>query len=227
MAQGATFAFAAPAKYSKALTREMLLVCGPLSSRLYVAMNLFGAMQWQAYPSASQTVSELSAIGAPTRTLWVTLGVFYSLLVIAFAWGMWLSARHNRPLRVAGIAMIVYGVVSLAWPLAPMHLRETLAAGGGTLSDTMHLTLAAVTVPLMLTEFHQLRARSNPTVALIAIARKMIVAIYYILRDRVHYKELGADYVPNDQPERRAQRLIRQLNVLGFSVQVATVPEPA
>jgi hypothetical protein len=26
-----------------------------------------------------------------------------------------------------------------AVPFAPMHLRETLAAGGGTLSDTMHL----------------------------------------------------------------------------------------
>jgi hypothetical protein len=31
-----------------------------------------------------------------------------------------------------------------------MHLRETLAAGGGTASDTMHLVLAAVTVILML-----------------------------------------------------------------------------
>ena len=31
-----------------------------------------------------------------------------------------------------------------------MHLRETLAAGGGTVSDTMHLVLASVTVLLML-----------------------------------------------------------------------------
>jgi hypothetical protein len=31
-----------------------------------------------------------------------------------------------------------------------MHLRETLAAGGGTLSDTMHLVLASATVLLML-----------------------------------------------------------------------------
>jgi transposase len=73
-------------------------------------------------------------------------------------------------------------------------------------------------------KFHQLRARSNPTVALVAIARKMIVAIYYILRDHVHYKELGADYVPHDQPERRAKRLVRQLNALGFAVQLAAVP---
>ena len=31
-----------------------------------------------------------------------------------------------------------------------MHLRDTLAAGGGTFSDTMHLALAGVTVLLML-----------------------------------------------------------------------------
>jgi hypothetical protein len=31
-----------------------------------------------------------------------------------------------------------------------MHTREVLAAGGGTLSDTMHLVLASVTVLLML-----------------------------------------------------------------------------
>jgi hypothetical protein len=37
------------------------------------------------------------------------------------------------------------------WPMAPMHLRETLAAGGGTFSDTLHLALGAITVALMLT----------------------------------------------------------------------------
>ena len=47
--------------------RKTLLVSGIVSSLLYVAMNIFVAMQWEGYSSASQTVSELSAIGAPTR----------------------------------------------------------------------------------------------------------------------------------------------------------------
>ena len=46
-----------------------LLVCGILSSLLYVAMTIFVAMQWEGYSSISQTISELSAIGAPTRSL--------------------------------------------------------------------------------------------------------------------------------------------------------------
>jgi hypothetical protein len=60
------------------MTRKILLVCGVLSSVLYVAMNVFVAMQWAGYSSASQTVSELSAIGAPTRPLWVPLGLVYT-----------------------------------------------------------------------------------------------------------------------------------------------------
>jgi hypothetical protein len=46
--------------------------------------------------------------------------------------------------------MVVYGALGLVWPFAPMHLRETLAAGGGSLTDTMHIALASVTVGLML-----------------------------------------------------------------------------
>ena len=58
------------------MTRPILLVCGILSSLLYIAMNVFVPMQWDGYSSASQTVSELSAIGAPTRSLWAALGAF-------------------------------------------------------------------------------------------------------------------------------------------------------
>ena len=130
------------------MTRKILLVCGIVSSLLYVAMNVFVPMRWEGYSSASQTVSELSAIGASTRPLWVPLGIAYTLLVAVFGWGVWASARQNRPLRVAGGLLVAYGVIGLAWP--PMHLREVLAAGGGTLTDTMHIVFAMVTVVLML-----------------------------------------------------------------------------
>jgi hypothetical protein len=93
----------------------------------------------------SQTISELSAIGAPTRALWMILCTPYSILIIAFAYGVLMSAGDNRKLRIAGKLMIAYGALGLFWPFAPMHLRETLAAGGGTISDTMHIVLASVT----------------------------------------------------------------------------------
>jgi hypothetical protein len=132
------------------MLRKILLVCGVVSSLLYIAMTAFVAMQWQGYSSASQTISELSAIGAPTRPLWVLLATFYTLLVTAFGWGVMKSAGHNRALRIAGGLIVAYGALGVVWPYAPMHLREALAAGGGTWSDTMHLVLASVTVLLML-----------------------------------------------------------------------------
>jgi hypothetical protein len=129
---------------------KAFLVCGILSSLLYVAMTVFIAMQWEGYSSTSQTISELSAIGAPTRSLWLLPGAVYTILVTAFGWGVRTSGGRSRALRAVGGSIMAYGVLGLAWPFAPMHLREALAAGGGTLSDTMHIVLASVTVPLML-----------------------------------------------------------------------------
>jgi hypothetical protein len=128
--------------------RRALLVCGILSSLLYAAMTAFIPMQWPSYSSASQTISELSAIGAPTRPLWVVLAIPYTLLVAAFGWGVWRSAVGNRALRAAGAWLLAQGVIGVAWP--PMHQREVLASGGGTLTDTMHIVFAMVTVLLML-----------------------------------------------------------------------------
>jgi hypothetical protein len=132
------------------MSRKTLLVCGIISSLLYVAMTVLVALQWEAYSSTSQTISELSAIGAPTRSLWAVPGAIYTVLVTAFGWGVWKSAGRSRALRVAGGLILAYGSLGVLWPFAPMHLRETLAAGGGTLSDTMHLVLASATVLLML-----------------------------------------------------------------------------
>lgn len=132
------------------MVRKALLVCGILSSLLYTAMNVFIPMMYEGYSSASQTPSELSAIGAPTGPLWGQLGIAYEILIFAFAWGVWTSAGRNRPLRVVGGLMLAYGALGFLWPFAPMHQRDVLAAGGGTLSDTLHLVLSAVTVLLYL-----------------------------------------------------------------------------
>lgn len=83
----------------KVLMDRLLLVCGILSSLLYVAANIFVPMQYPGYNLASQTVSELSAVGTPTRQLWVGLLIVYSILVVGFGWGTWRSAGKDRRLR--------------------------------------------------------------------------------------------------------------------------------
>ena len=125
--------------------RRAALVCGIISSLLYIAINIIVPLQWEAYDIASQTPSELSAIGAPTRMLWSVLATPYTFLMLAFGWGVWKSAGDNPRLRLAGIFLLAYGALGFLWPFAPMHLREMLAAGGGTFSDTLHLVLGAAT----------------------------------------------------------------------------------
>lgn len=132
----------------KALWKKALLICGIVSSVLYVAVNIYVPAQYPGYDIASQTVSELSAIGAPTRTLWVILLTIYTLLIVAFGWGVWISAAENRWLRISSFLLIVYAIIGLAWP--PMHQREVLAAGGGTITDTMHIVFTIISVLLML-----------------------------------------------------------------------------
>ncbi len=125
--------------------RDAWLVCGVLSSLLYVAMNIIVPMDWPGYASASQVVSELSAVGAPSRPLWVVLGLAYTLLVTLFGWGVWMAAADDRRLRVAGILIVIYGALGVVWPFAPMHMREALAAGASDVRDTMHIALGVAT----------------------------------------------------------------------------------
>lgn len=126
------------------IAQRALLVCGILASLLYAAMLVFVPMQWNGYSSASQTVSELSAIGAPTRSLWVTLARMYTLLAITFGFGVWATAGLNRRLRIAGAVLIVQGATGSFWP--PMHLRGTAT----TLTDTLHIVFAMAWLLLML-----------------------------------------------------------------------------
>jgi Protein of unknown function (DUF998) len=160
------------------MLRKILLVCGIVSSLLYVGMNVFVPMQWKDYSSASQTVSELSAVGAPTRPLWLLPAAFYTLLVTAFGWGVWKSAGRIRALRIVGALIVAYGALGVLWPFAPMHLRPVLAAGGGTLSDTMHIALGGVTVILMLLAIAVGAAALGKRFRVYSIATLVIVMVF-------------------------------------------------
>jgi hypothetical protein len=130
---------------------KALLACGAVSAALYIAMDAVAALRYDGYSYRSQTISELSAVGAPTRTFWVVASVPYGLLAAAFGAGVIAAARGRGSLRAMGAMIGAIGVLALiAWPFAPMHQREALAAGEGTASDTMHLALSGADGVLML-----------------------------------------------------------------------------
>lgn len=125
--------------------RKSLLVCGVLSSLVYLALCVFAPLLWEGYNSRSQAVSELGAIGAPSRPLVTLLGTLYEILVIAFGVGVWASSFRNRALRVVGGLLMAYGVIGFAAPFSSMHMRGVSA----THTDIMHIALTVVTVVLM------------------------------------------------------------------------------
>ena len=71
-------------------------------------------------------------------------------------------------------------------------------------------------------QYRRLVARRGPNKAAVAVAHSMVVAAWHMLTTGEVYRELGGDYfVRRDDPERRARRLSRQIEELGFSVTIA------
>lgn len=129
------------------MVRKVLLICGILSSVLYIGTDILAVMRWEAYSYTSQSVSELMAIEAPTRPLVVSLFTMYNLLVIAFGFGVLATDRQKRILRFTGILLIGYGILGqVALLFFPMHLRGSEK----TISDTMHIVFTVVIVLFLL-----------------------------------------------------------------------------
>ena len=132
------------------MARKALLGCGILSSLLYVAANIVGPRRWRDYSLSSHTVSELSAIGAPSRPLVIPLLAAHGALVVPFGVGVWESAGRHRGLRVTGALLVGLGASDLPAPLFPMHRREALARGERSRTDTMHIAVTSVNSLLIL-----------------------------------------------------------------------------
>lgn len=134
--------------FTKKAIHIFLLACGLVSSLLYVTTDLLAVVRWKEYSYTDQTVSELIAIDAPARPFVVPLFMIYSILVILFGAGVWVSAGKKRALLFTGAflaAKEVEGIIATLF--APMHLRGVEA----TLTDTMHGVLAMTGVVFMLT----------------------------------------------------------------------------
>jgi transposase len=67
-------------------------------------------------------------------------------------------------------------------------------------------------------QFHRIKARRGSKKAIVAVAASMLTAVYYMLRDHVPYRDLGAGYFDGRHSVNLANRLRRRLESLGYSV---------
>jgi hypothetical membrane protein len=124
---------------------KILLICGILSTILYISADIICSLSYPNYRYTDQAISELSAIGAPTTTLWKTLTILFSPLIIAFGIGVFMSADKKRYLKITAILLILWGISGYAWLFFPMNMRGNI----GSASDTGHLVLSALTVLIL------------------------------------------------------------------------------
>jgi hypothetical protein len=122
-----------------------LLLCGAAASLVYVSSDIVGALNYPGYDYASQAISEMSAIGAPTTELLTPFYTAFSVLFAAFAAGVWLVAGERRSLRWSAGLLIGGATLGIAWGFFPMNMR----GAGRTTTDTMHLVLSGLTMLLL------------------------------------------------------------------------------
>lgn len=135
---------ASPVK--QATIHRVLLVCGVLVPLVYIAMDVIAAAQYPGYSMRDQAISELSAIGSPTREFWSMLSPLFEVLLLAFSIGvLWVSGA-NRALRISGALLLAFGVSGVLWWFAPMHERGAQM----TWTDVMHIALGAASIVFML-----------------------------------------------------------------------------
>lgn len=102
----------------------------------------------------------------------------------------------------------------------PRWLTDTLTECARAAVRTKGTYLAA--------HYAQLRGRRGEPKAIGAIRHDLLVAYYHIVRDQVPFRELGPDWQRKRySPEHRARRLQRQLEALGYKVNLEQAEQAA
>lgn len=69
-------------------------------------------------------------------------------------------------------------------------------------------------------KYYRLKTRRGHKRAIVAVAHKILIAIYYVLSSDTPYQELGADYLDRLEPERLKLNLVRRLERMGYQVKL-------
>jgi CubicO group peptidase (beta-lactamase class C family) len=163
--------------------RQALLLCGILSSLLYVATDVLGGMRYSGYSFTSRGISELMAIGAPSEAFVDPLFLMYGVLALAFGVGVVREAAgKSLALTIAGATLIGFAAAGFAGPtLFPMHQR-----GAGSLAgDAPHIILTGVLVLLLLITIGS---------GALALGRRFLVYSYATLVTVVLFGAIAGSY---------------------------------
>jgi transposase len=105
--------------------------------------------------------------------------------------------------------------------------RSTRIRKGGAWLKTTLVTAAWAAVrhkdSYLHTQFLRIKSRRGAKKAILAVAASMLTAAYYMLRDGVEYRDLGAGYFDSRDRVKVIARLVRRLSSLGCEVELKQV----
>ena len=100
----------------------------------------------------------------------------------------------------------------------------------GTRKGNVHLKTALVTAAVCAAKkkgsylrgkFFRLAVRMKPIQAHMAVAHKILISAYHMLKHKQDYKDLGEGYLDRRKQKQAASHLVRRLEQLGYQVQLA------
>ncbi|HYE76219.1 MAG TPA: transposase, partial [Blastocatellia bacterium] len=112
------------------------------------------------------------------------------------------AGRRQRGQTTKGSIYLRVALVQAAW--AATHTKETYLAA----------------------QYQKLIKRLGRKKALVAVGHSILLIVYQMLKNRVNYCDLGADYFDRLSVERQRRNLIRRLEALGCRVSIELKDAP-
>ena len=123
--------------------QKFLLALGILAPILKIATDLIAIRMWKGYSFVSQSISELSASGTPTRSTVLLLDLLFDLLIVGFAIGLWQQPEQSHIIRFVSALIVANAVISFFVTLfIPMQINSE----GISSASTIHVVLMAIGV---------------------------------------------------------------------------------
>jgi hypothetical membrane protein len=141
------------------MNKKVLAWCGVLAPIVFIVSLVIFSLFTPGYSNLTNAVSELGTLGAPFAFAWNILGfLLVGLLIIAFAWGMYLDFRQST----GGIVVpILVGISGIGF--AGLGLFPAEAGFEPSTRTTLHFTMVSINfLPFVLVAFiFAIRLKAN------------------------------------------------------------------
>ena len=145
---------------------EIALLSGMISAIVYLLHVVVGGVLWDGYSHMEQSISDLTSVGAPNKTLLSLMTNMYGILALVFAIVLYrlLKQHDSRLLRIGLLLLVVMEAVSfvgyMLFPLESsgieqfsfqnvMHIIVTIIVVVTTISFTFLLGIGFLRIPRM------------------------------------------------------------------------------